>query len=102
MLFTNKPRHTHDCLSCRYLGSVDGSNPYHEGRLYQWDLYFCARAESDLEGSVIARSASEASEYMSMPRALIRRCLMEGHAPHPALLWGHALLDMEERNESRK
>ena len=85
-----KAKFEHDCLACRYLGTVEGPNPYHEGRAYTWDLYFCARSDG---GTVIARYASEGSKYQSTPVSMLKS------GGHPALLWAVALLEMEERKE---
>lgn len=51
---TTKPRFKHDCDSCDFLGQYNG-----------YDLYFCARADSSMGGSVIARYGNDGSNYAS-------------------------------------
>ena len=53
-------RYKHDCNGRQFLGQ-------HK----EYDLYYCARAESDMGGSVLARYSSEGSDYSSQPLSLL-------------------------------
>ena len=48
-----RPRFTHDCDGCRFLGQFE-----------RFDLYFCQKCDG---GSVIARYGDEGDEYASAP-----------------------------------
>jgi hypothetical protein len=55
------PRFVHDCNGCVHIGS-DAEHDY----------YYCAKAESDMGGSIIARSGDEGPDYASCPVSIIR------------------------------
>ncbi len=74
-----KPRYTHDCDKCQWLGSITYPAPhfteergtYHVMR--NADLYVCISGTSHLDTSVIARFSSRGSDYASSPVALMPR-----------------------------
>lgn len=86
-----KPRFPHDCSECRFLGTVDGGDPYRGSQFMRFDLYYCASTD---DGSLLARYGDEGGEYLSSPRALLER---ESGA-HPALRWALSLVHREERD----
>lgn len=63
------PRFTHDCSTCRFIGSDE-----------EHDFYYCVRSELDMGGSVIARYGSEGSNYLSTPVSIARRTREHGWA----------------------
>lgn len=67
-----KPRHTHDCDTCEFLGRLDYFDPWSE-TWQETDLYFCAKADRYAGGTLIARRSSEGSDYSSVPRTFAER-----------------------------
>lgn len=55
-------RYTHDCPDCEWR--------FQSGA---FDMYFCARADTDMGGSIIARYGNDGSEYASYPLAILFR-----------------------------
>lgn len=66
-----KPRYTHDCDKCTFLGSVTYPGPLADGTtpLRNADLYYCTNSIEG--GTVIARESSEGSEYASVPTKIL-------------------------------
>jgi hypothetical protein len=56
-----KPRFTHDCNGCVYLGTYD---KHVRGEFNRWDLYWCKSKNENLS-SLIARYGDEGHEYRS-------------------------------------
>ena len=67
----DKPRFTHDCTACRFLGQFE-----------KWDLYYCPTYML-MEGSCIARYGSEGHEYASLACDIIRFNLEELKLSNP-------------------
>jgi hypothetical protein len=58
-----KPKHTHDCERCQYLGTVFDSGGMLDG-------YYCN--DGFLGGSVVLRQSSEGSDYWSIPLSMLK------------------------------
>ena len=72
-----KPRYTHDCDTCVFLGQYRDATAF--SHKYT-DLYYCASCDS---GSVLARYGSKTPDYMSAPIAVL---LYAGYkSEHPLL-----------------
>lgn len=52
-----KPRYTHNCDSCRFLGKYE-----------EFDLYFCPRCDG---GTCLARYGNEQDSYRSAPAVIL-------------------------------
>ena len=66
-----KPRFTHDCSRCRFLGStVVGARPY--------ELYFC-KASDDL---LTARYGNDRSDCFTLPLAVARKLARRGESDY--------------------
>jgi len=80
-----KPRFTHDCDSCRFLGIVDINDGRH-------DIYVC---ETSLLGpTLIARFGNDGPEYCSAPYSLVTPL------SNPALIVAQAAYDSEQGAKS--
>ena len=79
-----KPRFTHDCTRCRFLGTtIVGA------RLY--DLYFC-EASDDL---VTARFGDDPSDCYTLPLAAARKMVKRGESDYmrEAIVRGYQLVE---------
>ncbi len=63
---TTKPRYTHDCSACVFLGHYDTE----EG---EFDLYACTARQVGGDDSFIARYGDEGPEYASAPSSIASR-----------------------------
>ena len=68
------PNFVHDCAPCVFLGSEA-----------EYDFYYCANAELDMGGSIIARFGSDGPEYASCTVQIIRLRLASARAAGDAV-----------------
>lgn|SRR3990167_8419860 len=66
-LNASRPRWTHDCKACRFLGRFDYAESPTDPR-WHYDLYYCPKSSG---GTVLARWGQQGPQYTSLILTLI-------------------------------
>lgn len=83
---SDSPKHTHDCLTCVFLGTHD-----------RHDLYRCGKGPL---GSYVARYGNDSHEYVSFPKSIVESGALSDHPiPQVKLLDKAHQLDKELKDD---